>query len=163
MSTVRKTENAVEELVVFKLLEQNYAIDISTVHEIIRMEHITRVPRTPHFVEGVINLRGKIVPVIDLKKRFGLTSEVEATADSRIIIVEVEGTTIGIIVDGVREVLRLPQSEIEPTPPVLNNDIDATYIRGVGKFNDWLIVLLEIKNVLNDTNKENLNNPMVLS
>lgn len=135
-----------EQLVVFTLADETYGIDISTVNEIIRMQAITEVPRTPDFVEGVINLRGRIVPVIDLRKRFSLTVS-EETQASRIMVVELEGLTVGMIVDSVSEVLRLPASSIEPTPAMVSG-VDAAYLRGVGKWNDRLIILLDIKKVL---------------
>jgi len=133
-------------LVVFTLADETYGIDISTVNEIIRMQAITEVPRTPDFVEGVINLRGRIVPVIDLRKRFSLAVS-EETQASRIMVVELEGLTVGMIVDSVSEVLRLPASSIEPTPTMVSG-VDAAYLRGVGKWDDRLIILLDIKKVL---------------
>lgn len=133
-------------MVVFTLADETYGIDISTVNEIIRMQAITEVPRTPDFVEGVINLRGRIVPVIDLRKRFSLAVS-EETQASRIMVVELEGLTVGMIVDSVSEVLRLPASSIEPTPTMVSG-VDAAYLRGVGKWDDRLIILLDIKKVL---------------
>jgi len=141
-----------EQLVVFTLANETYGIDISAVNEIIRTQDITEVPRTPDFVEGVINLRGRIVPVIDLRKRFGLEA-VEETQASRIIVVELDGTTVGMIVDSVSEVLRLPKENIEPTPPMVSG-VDSAYLRGVGKWNDRLIILLDITKVLYKEEKE---------
>ncbi len=135
-----------EQLVVFTLADETYGIDISTVNEIIRMQAITEVPRTPDFVEGVINLRGRIVPVIDLRKRFTLVAS-EETQASRIMVVELEGLIVGMIVDSVSEVLRLPTNSIEPTPPMVSG-VDAAYLRGVGKWDDQLIILLDINKVL---------------
>lgn len=137
-----------EQLVVFQLAGETYGVDISCVHEIIRMQAITEVPRTPEFVEGVINLRGRIVPVIDLHKRFGLPQQ-EETQNSRIMVVEVAGVTVGMIVDSVSEVLRLPASSIEPPPAVLAG-VDVAYLRGVGKWQDRLIILLDLNRVLKD-------------
>lgn len=135
-----------EQIVVFQLMEQVYGIDINSVYEIIRMETITKIPRTPHFVEGVINLRGRIIPVIDLALRFGL-GQGERTQASRIIIVEVSGQTIGMIVDSVQEVLRVPLNTIEPAPPVANG-IDAAYLRGIAILEDRLIILLDQNKIL---------------
>lgn len=147
MDLEKQIEKAGEEqLVVFTLADETYGIDISTVNEIIRMQAITEVPRTPDFVEGVINLRGRIVPVIDLRKRFSLAVS-EETQASRIMVVELEGLTVGMIVDSVSEVLRLPASSIEPTPTMVSG-VDAAYLRGVGKWDDRLIILLDIKKVL---------------
>jgi len=141
-----------EQLVIFTLANETYGIDISAVNEIIRMQDITEVPRTPDFVEGVINLRGRIVPVIDLRRRFGLEAA-EETQASRIIVVELDGTTVGMIVDSVSEVLRLPKENIEPTPPMVSG-VDSAYLRGVGKWNDRLIILLDITKVLYKEEKE---------
>lgn len=149
-----------EHLVVFHLARQTYGVDIGAVHEIIRLQSITKVPRTPTFVEGVINLRGKIVPVIDLHKRFDLTAG-EATEHTRIMVVEVGGLNVGMIVDAVSEVLRLPQSNIEPPPPMISG-IDVAYLRGVGKWGDKLIILLDIQRVLLEEEKQLLHQQAVV-
>jgi len=135
-------------LVVFQLAQQTYGIDIASVFEIIRMEKITKVPRTPDFVEGVINLRGKIIPVIDLCKRFGL-DYTEATNSSRIIIVDVDGNTIGMIVDAVSEVLSVPAESIEP-PPSMIHGIDAAYLKGIAILEGRLIILLNLGKIFHD-------------
>jgi purine-binding chemotaxis protein CheW len=146
-----------EQLVVFQLANETYGIEISAVHEIIRLQSVTRVPRTPDFVEGVINLRGKIVPVIDLHKRFRLPLE-EETPHSRIIVVEVMGVMVGMIVDSVSEVLRLPVANIEPPPPAISGGIDTDYLRGVGKWQEKLIILLDLDRVLNKREQKELEN-----
>ncbi|AQS59853.1 chemotaxis protein CheW [Desulforamulus ferrireducens] len=143
-----------EQVVVFQLMEQVYGVDINSVYEIIRMESITKIPRSPHFVEGVINLRGRIIPVIDLGLRFGLGQN-ERTQDSRIIIVEVSGQTIGMIVDSVQEVLRIPVNTIEPPPPVVNG-VDAAYLRGIAILEERLIILLDQNKILLDEEKDQL-------
>ncbi|MBO8167949.1 MAG: chemotaxis protein CheW [Thermoanaerobacteraceae bacterium] len=143
-----------EQLVVFQLSGETYGIEIANVHEIIRMQDITDIPRTPDFVEGVINLRGRIIPVIDLRKRFDLEVS-EYTQASRIIVVEVEGVTVGMIVDSVSEVLRLPTNNIEP-PPAMVSSVDAAYLRGVGKLDEQLIILLNLNKVLEKDEKEQL-------
>ncbi|MGI6711734.1 MAG: chemotaxis protein CheW [Bacillota bacterium] len=148
-------EVLIEQLVVFKLDEQNFAFNIASVHEIIRMEYITSVPRTPPFLKGVINLRGRIVPVIDLKKRFSLDRETEVTGETRIVIVDAEKDIVGVIVDAVTEVLSLSRSDIEPTPPAVE-DVDAAFIRGVGKVDERLIMLLDEKNVFGVLEKSNI-------
>ncbi|WP_227767299.1 chemotaxis protein CheW [Zhaonella formicivorans] len=150
-----KNINAEEQLVVFNLGGETYGIDISVVHEIIRLQTITKVPRTPHFVEGVINLRGRIVPVIDLHKRFNLPVS-EETQHSRIIVVEVAGVTVGMIVDSVSEVLRLPVANIEPPPTVISAGIDSAYLRGVGKWQEQLIILLDLDKVLHEKEQKEL-------
>lgn len=155
MATVEKELGSREDqLVVFQLSEQTYGIDIASVYEIIRMETITRVPRTPDFVEGVINLRGRIIPVIDLCKRFSLTYA-ERTNSSRIIIVDVGGSTIGMIVDAVSEVLRVPVDSIEPPPPMVHG-IDAAYLRGIAILDSRLVILLNLEKILYDQERNQL-------
>lgn len=143
-----------DQMVVFQLAEQTYGISIDVVFEIIRMAAITKVPRTPHFVEGVINLRGKIIPVIDLCKRFNLPLS-EQTVATRIIIVDVGGNTIGMIVDGVSEVLRIPLDSIEP-PPSMVHGVDAAYLRGVAILDSRLVILLNLEKVLYDNRQGEL-------
>lgn len=149
-----------EQIVVFQLMEQVYGIDINSVYEIIRMESITKVPRSLHFVEGVIDLRGRIIPVIDLSVLFGLGQN-ERTQASRIIIVEVSGQTIGMIVDSVQEVLRIPVSAIEPPPPVVNG-IDAAYLRGIAILEERLIILLDQNKILMEEEKDQLLQPNIV-
>ncbi|MCG0277927.1 MAG: chemotaxis protein CheW [Thermanaeromonas sp.] len=142
------------QLVVFQLAGETYGVDINHVHEIIRLQPITEVPRTPDFIEGVINLRGRIIPVIDLHKRFGLPPA-EATNNTRIMVVEVGGMTVGMIVDAVSEVLRLPEENIEPPPPIIKG-VDVAYLKGVGKWEDKLIILLDLDRVLKENEQEEL-------
>ncbi len=139
------------QLVVFQLAGQTYGIDIASVFEIIKMEAITRVPRTPDFIEGVINLRGKIIPVIDLCRRFNLDRP-EITNSSRIIIVDVGGNTIGMIVDGVSEVLRINEDSIEPPPPMIHG-IEAAYLRGIAILGNRLIILLNLEKIFEDSER----------
>jgi len=130
------------QLVSFEVANEEFAVDILVVQEINRMMELTRVPQSPEDVEGVINLRGKIIPVIDLRKRFGLEVK-EHSVDSRIIVVEVSGRTIGFIVDGVHEVLRISSDIVEP-PPSMVCSIDSEFIAGVGKLEDRLLILLDL-------------------
>lgn len=133
------------QLVIFRLAKEEYGLPITKVQEINRLVPITKLPQTPSFMEGIINLRGRIIPVIDLRKRFGL--EVSAhNDDTRIIIVEVNGQTVGVIVDAVAEVVRLTTSSIEPPPPTFI--LDSKYIQGVGKLENRLLILLEIDEIL---------------
>jgi len=141
------------QLVVFSLLNENYGIDIYKVQEIIQYRDITYVPKSPPFVKGVINLRGRIIPVIDLKERFGLP-EKEVTPDTRIIVVEISSQTIGLIVDSETEVLRIPNTNIEPPPPVTT--IEADFIEGVGKLDERLIIILDIDRILTKEEKREL-------
>lgn len=133
------------QLVVFRLAKEEYGLPISQVKEINRLAAITKLPQAPDFVEGIINLRGAVIAVIDLRKRFSLPQEAYGE-DSRIIIVETKGQTVGIIVDAVTEVLRLPEEDITPPPPSFI--LDARYIHGVGKVGERLIILLDIDEVL---------------
>jgi purine-binding chemotaxis protein CheW len=129
-------------LVCFRLGEEEYGVDISQVQEINRMMPITRVPRAPAFMKGVINLRGQLIPVVDLRLRFGMLA-VEPTKSTRIVVVEIGHSRVGMIVDGVSEVLKMPIEHIEPAPEMIT-DIEAGYIKGVGKFGERLIVLLDL-------------------
>ena len=130
------------QLVVFELGDERYGLDIATVYEIIRHQPITAVPQAPAFVEGVINLRGRIIPVVDLRDRFGMASG-ELTKASRIVVCEAAGTRVGLVVDGVSEVLMVSDDAIEPTPDVAAGD-DAGYLRGIAKLGDRLIILLDL-------------------
>lgn len=134
------------QLVVFQLGAEFYGVDIARVHEIIRLQTITRVPRAPAFVEGVINLRGKVIPVVDLRRRFGLESS-EHTRASRIVVVEIGDNVVGVIVDGVSEVLRVTGASIEPPSPVVAG-IESEYIYGIAKLDDRLVILLDLDRVL---------------
>ena len=140
------TEAEERQLVVFQLGAELYGVDIARVHEIIRWQTITRVPRSPAFVEGVINLRGKIIPVVDLRRRFGL-SDVDNTSASRIVVVEIGDQVVGIIVDSVSEVLRVNTSTIEPPSPVVAG-IEAEYLQGIAKLPERLVILLDLDRIL---------------
>jgi purine-binding chemotaxis protein CheW len=135
-----------EQLVVFELADESYGVDIGAVNTIIRMQEITEIPRSPEFVEGVINLRGSIIPVIDLRKRFSLPVG-EETKASRIVVVETSGQLIGMVVDAVSETLRLQQDAIEPPSPIVTS-VDSEYVRGVGKLENRLVILLDLDKVL---------------
>lgn len=130
------------QLVTFVVGSEEFAVPILTVQEINRMMQITRVPQSPPFVEGVINLRGKIIPVVDLRNRFGMESR-ERGSDTRIVVVEVSGRVIGFTVDRVNEVLRISPSIVEPAPAMVCG-IDSDYVQGVGKLDDRLLILLSL-------------------
>lgn len=130
------------QIVTFEVGEEEFAIDILAVQEIIRMNQITRVPHSPASVEGVINFRGQITPLVDLRKRFGFDAE-DRDKDARTIIVEVHGRIVGFIVDRVHEVLRIDHSILDPAP-TLSSAVDADYVRGVGKLEDRLLILLSL-------------------
>ncbi len=135
-----------KQLVIFDLAEETYGVDIGSVREIIRIQEITKVPRTPEFVEGVINLRGKVIPVIDLRKRFGFR-KTEATKDTRIVVVDIGGTDIGVVVDAVTEVLRLSADAVEPPTGVITT-ADSDYLLGIAKLETRLIILLDLQRAL---------------
>lgn len=130
------------QLVTFGLGAEEFGVDILAVQEINRMMALTRVPQAPADVEGVINLRGKIIPVMDLRKRFSMARS-ERSEQSRIIVVEVHGRVLGFIVDRVHEVLRIDSSIVEPAPAMVCS-IDSDYIAGVGKLEDRLLILLDL-------------------
>jgi purine-binding chemotaxis protein CheW len=137
------------QIVGLRIGQETYGIPISMVREIVRVPEITAVPNAQKHVEGVINLRGKIISVVDLRKRFGAT-DVENNRKNRIVVVELERRTVGLIVNSASEVLKIPPSEIEPPGSVfLNGDLD--YVTGVGKLNDRLIILLDLNKVLSNT------------
>ncbi|HHV65637.1 MAG TPA: chemotaxis protein CheW [Peptococcaceae bacterium] len=137
---------AEEQLVTFSLGTEEFAVDIMKVQEIIRIPPITRVPKAPDYVEGVINLRGNIIPVVDLRVRFGMP-RAEETEQSRIVVFQDEGKVFGARVDGVTEVLRIASEAIEPPPPVALG-LDADFIRGVGKVGERLLILLNVDNLM---------------
>lgn len=143
-----------QQLVVFDLASEAYGVDIGVVREIIRLQEITKVPRTPQFVEGVINLRGKVIPVIDLRKRFALQVAAE-TGDNRIVVVDIGGQDIGAVVDAVTEVLRITRDSIEPPASVITTD-DSGYLLGIGKLDDKLIILLDLQQVLSQSEQNSL-------
>jgi len=130
------------QIVVCELADEHYGLDIAKVFEIIRHQPITPVPRAPLFVKGVINLRGRIIPVVDLRGRFGM-AEVEPTKETRIVVAESRSTRVGLIVDSVSEVLLLPLDSVEPTPEVAAGK-DAEYLRGIAKLGENLVLLLEL-------------------
>lgn len=136
-------EEAVLQLVSFRLGKEEFAIDILGVQEIIRLVEITQVPKAPHYVEGVVNLRGKVIPIINLRSKFGL-SLVDPTKDTRIIVVEVEHSILGFVVDSVEEVLRLPAAFIEPSPTSGRGGSDDFH-KGVGRVEGRLLVLLDLQ------------------
>jgi purine-binding chemotaxis protein CheW len=141
------------QLVSFKIGEEEFGIDILKVQEINRMMQITKVPNSPDFIDGVVNLRGRIIPVIDLRTRLNMP-RIEHDNRTRIIVVDLSGVTVGFIVDEVSEVLRIPKSITEP-PPAMVAGIDSDYITAVGKLEDRLLILLDLEKIfsLDESNK----------
>ena len=142
-------------LVTFNLLGEEFGMPILDVREIIRMVDITPVPHAPAFVEGVINLRGQILPVIDLRKRFNLSST-EMEEDTRIIVVEINNNLLGLIVDGVKEVLRIPSDSVSPPPQIVANGIGAEYIKGIAHHEEKMIILIDLKRVFSQDEMNSL-------
>lgn len=134
------------QLVTFNIGKEEFGVDILHVQEINRMTHITKVPNAPHFVEGVINLRGRVIPVIDLRLKLKIEKK-EYDKNTRIIVVEVENKTIGFIVDSVNEVLRIPANLTE-APPDMVSGIESEYIKSVGKLEDRLLILIDIQKII---------------
>lgn len=147
-------EGTILQLVTFKLGTEEFGVDILKVQEINKMMNITRIPNAPAFIEGVINLRGKIIPIVDLRKRLGFNGQ-GYDKSTRIIVVELEGLVLGFIVDSVSEVLRIPGNTIEP-PPSMVSGIESEYIEGVGKLDDRLLILLELKKVFSTPEKKDI-------
>lgn len=134
------------QLVSFNIGDEEFGVDILKVQEINRMVEITKVPQAPHYVEGVINLRGKVIPIVDLRKRFNLEVK-EYDKNTRIVVVDIEGAIIGMVVDSVSEVLRLPSNTIEP-PPEIVTGVNSEYIKGVAKLEDRLLIFLDLSKVV---------------
>jgi len=134
------------QLVSFKIGNEEFGIDILNVKEINRMVNITKVPNSPDFVEGIINLRGKVIPVIDLRTKLGMPKK-ENDKDTRIVVVDIDGRTVGFLVDAVSEVLRIPRS-ITEAPPAITAGKNSEYITAVGKLEDRLLTLLDLNKVL---------------
>ncbi|TVM15859.1 chemotaxis protein CheW [Oceanidesulfovibrio indonesiensis] len=152
--TQKRQDAELIQLVTFSIGEEEFGVDILKVQEIIRTMEITKVPRAPHFVEGVINLRGKVIPIIDLRKRFGLSSR-EHDKHTRIIVIEINNMIVGFVVDSVSEVLRIPASTVEPPPPVVAG-LESEYISGVGKLEDRLLILLDLDRLLSGEERDML-------
>ncbi|HCY37018.1 MAG: chemotaxis protein CheW [Candidatus Margulisiibacteriota bacterium] len=143
---VTNVEDTLLQLVAFELLEESFAINVSCVQEIIRLPAITDVPHAGEHILGVINLRGQIIPVIDLKVKFGLEKK-EHTSTSRIVVVSVAHIVVGMVVDSVSEVIRIDASSIDPPSPLISS-VDSDYLKGIGKQGDRMIILLDIEKIL---------------
>ena len=146
--------NVEKQLVVFELATEHYGVDISAVEGIIKIQEITVMPHAPAYVEGITNLRGIVLPVIDLRKRFGVAA-VDTTKVSRIIVVEISGMTVGMIVDAVTEVLRVQEEVIEPPSPIVAT-VDSAFIAGIAKIGEQLVILLDLTKMLSAEDRAEL-------
>lgn len=141
------------QLVSFNLDKEEYGVDVLKVREIIRLPNITRVPNTPHYVEGVINLRGKVIPIMSMRKKFGLDN-VDNDKFTRIMVMDVEGELMGFIVDAVSEVIRISATEIQPPPPVVTSGIDQECMSGVINQAERLLILLDLEKITSDEERK---------
>jgi len=136
------------QLVSFDLGTEEFGIDILKVQEINRMVSITRIPQAPHYIEGIINLRGKVIPVMDLRTKFGLEPK-DHDKNSRIVVCDVEGSIVGMVVDAVSEVLRVAASTVEPAPAITRS-AGERYVKGVVRLEDRLLLLLDISRLADE-------------
>ncbi len=143
---VGSTQGELRQFISFSVGDEEYGLELLRVKEVIRVREITWLPKAPSFVKGIINLRGDVIPIIDLRDKFGLEAK-EATANTRVIVVEVDGKLMGMIVDSASQVVRIPADQIDPPPPVLGG-FSQEFITGVGKMDDKLIILLNSDAVL---------------
>ena len=134
------------QIVGFRIGRETFGLPISLVHEIVRPPEITNVPHAPEYVEGVMNLRGRIVPVIDLRRRFG-GAAIQNSRKNRVLVVDVESRAVGLIVDSASEVLKISDAQIEP-PPNVFTDAATSYVTGVAKYQGRLIILVDLKRIL---------------
>lgn len=134
------------QIVGFRIGRETFGLPISLVHEIVRTPEITNVPHAPEYVEGVMNLRGRIVPVIDLRRRFG-GAAIENSRKNRVLVVDVESKAVGLIVDSASEVMKISDTQIEPPPNVLT-DAATGYVTGVAKHQGRLIILVDLRRIL---------------
>jgi purine-binding chemotaxis protein CheW len=143
------------QLVSFRLAQEEYGIEITKVQEIILLGEITRVPQTPEYIKGLINLRNMVIPIVDLRLRFGLPQG-EPTGDTRIMVINVHGKTIGMIVDAVSEVLRVARDQIVPPPPTVTG-LGREYLTGLVRLEHRLLILLDIDYLLTPEETTDLN------
>ena len=135
-----------KQMVLFELGGETYGLDIAVVREIITMQPITRVPKAPVFVEGVINLRGKVIPVINMSTRFGM-AKTQVSKNTRIVVVDIKGATIGIVVEVVTEVVRIQDSAVESASDIVVA-ADSQYLQGIAKLNGKMVILLDLEKAL---------------
>ncbi len=156
MAKEEKSTGEVIQLVNFRLRDEEFGVDIGSVKEITRVADISNIPEAPSFIHGVTNLRGQIIAVIDLAKQFGLASVEKLPESARIVVTEVNDQTVGMLVDEVPGVLKISDENIEPTPELIQTEARKDYIKGVGKLENRLIVLLDLEKVLTPHEVEEL-------
>jgi purine-binding chemotaxis protein CheW len=139
---------ATMQLVSFRLAREAYAVEITKVREIILLGEITRIPQTPDYIKGLINLRNTVIPIVDLRLRFGLAPQ-EPTGETRVMVVNLAGKTVGMIVDAVSEVLRVSREQIVPPPPSVAG-LGCEYLTGLARLDDRLLILLDIDKILGE-------------
>ncbi|VVB55455.1 CheW-like domain protein [uncultured archaeon] len=144
------------QLVVFNIGPDEFGVEIMNVQEIIRITNITKIPQASGYVKGIINLRGRIIVVINLNVIMGMESK-QQNENTRIIVADIGDTVMGFVVDSVSEVIRLPESSVEPAPAVIANKIGTEYVRGVGKMEDRLLILLDLDKILSVKELHNIN------
>lgn len=150
---VEESRNELIQLVSFKLEQEEYGVNVLKVREIIRMPSITRVPNTPHYIEGVINLRGKVIPIISMRKRFNLP-EGETSNQTRIMVIDMDGELMGFVVDAVSEVIRISESEIQPPPAVVNSAVEQECLAGVINQTDRLLFFLNLEKLVSHEERQ---------
>jgi purine-binding chemotaxis protein CheW len=156
----REEAELTKQIVIFRIGKEEFGVDILMVQEIIRLPKITPIPNAPSFILGVLNLRGKVIPVIDLRHRLRIQGNQTGPDDkrTRILIIELDSHITGFIVDAVSEVMKVPVGEIEPTPHLVVSNIDAEYVMGVIKTANRLIILLDFGKILNKQEEKELGN-----
>jgi purine-binding chemotaxis protein CheW len=146
------TEGESSQCILFKMGNEYYGISIASVKEIIKPVPITRIPKSPPFVEGVIDLRGRILPIVNLRTMFGL-EPLPLTEDSRFVDIHIEGLNIGIVVEAVSEVVRLSNKQIEPAPAMVAG-VDGKYLKGIARMEDKLVLLMDVDEVFSRWKKK---------
>ena len=152
VETVQQDENQENKFLTFNIGKEEYGIEIQNVMQILGMQKITELPEMPSFVQGVINLRGKVIPVIDVRLRFGFEKR-EFDDRTCIIVIDINDISVGLIVDQVKEVIGIPFANIEP-PPSINKSAESRYIKGLGKFGDSVKIMLDTQKLLFDEELE---------
>lgn len=148
-----RTHGELIQLVSFMLADEEYGVEVLKVREIIRMPAITKMPNTPTYVEGIINLRGKVIPIISMRRRFGLV-ESEYDSRTRIMVMDVAGGLNGFIVDGVSEVIRIQSGDIQPPPGMVSGNIGQDFITGVFNHQERLLIIMDVDRMFSEDERD---------